>query len=121
MSDILFNASSLPVSKSLHSLLSKSLIEKLAEEEHIATSTYLLFNLRDSSYSAEAGGFHPVEIAIAQSSDGRWNIEYTTDSAKNVNCLYAHRSRDCRHQISDRAYLWALPFGLALPLTYSPF
>ncbi|NMU24873.1 DUF2787 family protein, partial [Vibrio parahaemolyticus] len=63
MSDILFNVSSLPGSKSLHSLLSRILIEKLDEEEHIATSTYLVFNFRDSSYSAEAGGFHPVEIA----------------------------------------------------------
>ncbi|OQK50270.1 hypothetical protein XM75_c11847 [Vibrio vulnificus] len=81
MSDILFNTSSLPVSTSLHSLLSKSLIEKLADEEHIATSTYLVFNFRDSSYNAEDGGFHPVEIALGQSRDGRWNIEYITDFA----------------------------------------
>ncbi|MCU8462402.1 DUF2787 domain-containing protein [Vibrio vulnificus] len=81
MSDILFNASTLPVSKSLHSLLSRNLIDKLTEEEHIATSTYLVFNFRDSSYNAEDGGFHPVEIALGQSGDGRWNIEYITDFA----------------------------------------
>ena len=103
MSDILFNASTLPVSKSLHSLLSRNLIDKLAEEEHITTSTYLVFNFRDSSYSAEAGGFHPVEIAIAQSSDGRWNIEYTTDFAF-VGSVYPELERCLDFDFRDQSF-----------------
>ena len=103
MSDIIFNASSLPVSKSLHSLLTKSLIDKLAEEDHIATSTYLVFNYRDSSYSAEAGGFHPVEIAIAQSSDGRRNIEYATDFAY-VGRVYPELERCLDFDFRDQSF-----------------
>ncbi|WP_029827423.1 DUF2787 domain-containing protein, partial [Vibrio parahaemolyticus] len=42
---------------------------------------YLVFNFRDKSYSAEEGGFHPVEMAICQTSTGEWSIEYITDFA----------------------------------------
>lgn len=111
MSDILFNASSLPVSKSLHSLLSRILIEKLDEEERIATNTYLVFNFRDSSYNAEAGGFHPVEIAIAQSSDGRWNIEYATDFAY-VGSAYPELERCLDFVFRDQSF-YAQPSGWA--------
>ncbi|EGR0635224.1 TPA: DUF2787 domain-containing protein [Vibrio vulnificus] len=103
MSDILFNASSLPVSKSLHALLSRILIEKLDEEKHIATSTYLVFNFLDSSYSAEAGGFHPVEIAITQSRDGRWNIEYATDFAY-VGSAYPELERCLDFDFRDQSF-----------------
>lgn len=38
----------------------------------------LTFNFRDSSYSAESGGWHPVEIRIEQES-GQWHFNYITD------------------------------------------
>ncbi|WP_158133147.1 DUF2787 domain-containing protein [Vibrio navarrensis] len=81
MSDILFNPSSLPIAKTLHSLLDKTLAEHQAQDEALATSQSVVMNFRDSSYNAEDGGFHPVEIALGLSSDGRWNIEYITDFA----------------------------------------
>ncbi len=76
MSDILFNPSSLPIAKSLHALLGKTLAARQAQDETLATSQSVVMNFRDSSYNAEDGGFHPVEIALGQSGDDRWNIEY---------------------------------------------
>ncbi|MCG9683451.1 DUF2787 domain-containing protein [Vibrio sp. Isolate23] len=81
MSKLTFTASSLPVSKQLHTLLSEQLTAYLLSNETLTTSRYLVFNFRDKSYSADEGGFHPVEIAICQTSTGEWGIEYITDFA----------------------------------------
>ncbi len=67
----------LPVSKKLHKLLSEQLTAHLLSNEALTTSRYLVFNFRDKSYSADEGGFHPVEMAICQTSTG----EYITDFA----------------------------------------
>lgn len=63
MSDILFNPSSLPIAKTLHVLLGKTLAGHQAQDEALATSQSVVMNFRDSSYNADDGGFHPVEIA----------------------------------------------------------
>lgn len=81
MSKLTFTASSLPVSKKLHKLLSEQLTAHLLSSEALTTSRYLVFNFRDKSYSADEGGFHPVEMAICQTSTGEWSIEYITDFA----------------------------------------
>ncbi|EGR3956223.1 DUF2787 domain-containing protein, partial [Vibrio cholerae] len=81
MSKLTFTASSLPVSKKLHKLLSEQLTAHLLSNEALTSSRYLVFNFRDKSYSAEEGGFHPVEMAICQTSTGEWSIEYITDFA----------------------------------------
>lgn len=81
MSKLIFTASTLPVSKKLHKLLSKQLTAQMLSNEALTTSRYLVFNFRDKSYSAEEGGFHPVEIAICHTSAGEWSIEYITDFA----------------------------------------
>ncbi|MBF4277000.1 DUF2787 domain-containing protein [Vibrio anguillarum] len=81
MSKLTFTASSLPVSKKLHTLLSERLTAHLLSNEALTTSRYLVFNFRDKSYSADEGGFHPVEMAICQTSTGEWSIEYITDFA----------------------------------------
>ncbi|HAS6087175.1 TPA: DUF2787 domain-containing protein [Vibrio vulnificus] len=54
--------------------------------DHISTKandsvTAITLNFRDTSYSAEAGGFHPVEIAMQKDSAQRWSILYITDFA----------------------------------------
>ncbi|MBF4427280.1 DUF2787 family protein, partial [Vibrio anguillarum] len=64
MSKLTFTASLLPVSKQLHTLLSEHFNAHLLNSETLTTSRYLVFNFRDNSYSAEEGGFHPVEMAI---------------------------------------------------------
>ena len=81
MSKLTFTASSLPVSKKLHKLLSEQFTVHLLSNEALTTSRYLVFNFRDKSYSAEEGGFHPVEIAICHTSTGDRSIEYITDFA----------------------------------------
>ncbi|ENY7809763.1 DUF2787 domain-containing protein [Vibrio parahaemolyticus] len=81
MSKLTFTASTLPVSNTLHTLLSEQLTVHLLSNETLSTSRYLVFNFRDKSYSAEEGGFHPVEMAICQTSTGEWSIEYITDFA----------------------------------------
>ncbi|HFG1973834.1 TPA: DUF2787 domain-containing protein [Vibrio cholerae] len=81
MSNILFKPTHLPISKPFHALLANILSEHQAKSEVQVTSKEVVMNFRDSSYSAEDGGFHPVEIALSQSSDGQWSIEYITDFA----------------------------------------
>ena len=81
MSKLTFTTSSLPVSKKLHKLLSEQLTTHLLINEALTTSRYLVFNFRDKNYSADEGGFHPVEMAICQNSTGEWSIEYITDFA----------------------------------------
>ncbi|MBF4248921.1 DUF2787 domain-containing protein, partial [Vibrio anguillarum] len=76
MSNILFKPTYLPISTPFHALLANILSEHQAKSEVQATSKEVVMNFRDSSYSAEDGGFHPVEIALSQSSDGQWSIEY---------------------------------------------
>ncbi|WP_318496163.1 DUF2787 domain-containing protein [Photobacterium leiognathi] len=54
--------------------------------QHIATqhdlpttsTSALTFNFRDTGYSAESGGWHPVEIRIEQE-NGQWHFSYITD------------------------------------------
>ncbi|WP_333002864.1 DUF2787 domain-containing protein [Vibrio coralliilyticus] len=81
MSKLTFTVSMLPISSTLHTLLSEQLTVHLLSNEALTTSRYLVFNFRDKSYSAEEGGFHPVEIAICHTSTGEWSIEYITDFA----------------------------------------
>ncbi|ELZ1261644.1 DUF2787 domain-containing protein [Vibrio fluvialis] len=40
----------------------------------------VVFNFRDSSYSSENGGFHPVEIRLVRCND-QWIFDYITDFA----------------------------------------
>ena len=57
-------------------------LNKLATESGKATSVTnaLTFNFRDKSYSAESGGWHPVEIRIVRLYD-QWIFDYITDFA----------------------------------------
>lgn len=65
---------SVPVSEQLTSYLSE-----LADERKIAESNQAItFNFRDTTYSAEAGGYHPVEIRIERQG-GTWQFNYLTD------------------------------------------
>ncbi|MUJ20328.1 DUF2787 family protein [Aliivibrio fischeri] len=44
-------------------------ITKIKETQSINTGEYVVFNYRDKNYSADNGGFHPVEIAVQMSKD----------------------------------------------------
>ena len=64
--------------------LSKKLIDQLRSVLHqhkeILASDYITINFRDKSYSAENGGYHPVEIGLQkEGSSSSWIILYITD------------------------------------------
>ncbi len=64
----------LPVSQRLLQIL-----DKVADKSGkiTASTTALTFNFWDKSYSAETGGWHPVEIRISKEND-LWDFEYIT-------------------------------------------
>jgi hypothetical protein len=41
-------------------------------------TTGIIFNFRDDDYSADRGGFHPVEIRLSKQNE-QWQFEYITD------------------------------------------
>lgn len=73
--------------------------------DHINTKandsvTAITLNFRDTSYSAEAGGFHPVEIAMQKDRAQRWSILYITDFAYMGN-YYPELERSVDFDISN--------------------
>ncbi|PMM99214.1 hypothetical protein BCT40_06465 [Vibrio lentus] len=103
MSTLKLHPASLPISDKLQALLNNNFQRQLANNESIARTTYLVFNFRDSSYSSEAGGFHPVEIAVAQTCSGQWNLEYITDFAY-VGNVYPELARCLDFDFRDQAF-----------------
>jgi hypothetical protein len=59
----------------LYSLLNTELA-KLTEPQ--SNSTGITINFRDEDYSADKGGFHPVEMRLRKHK-GLWQFEYITD------------------------------------------
>lgn len=72
----LFNKCPLSISPRLQTVLIDHINTKATD-----SSTAITLNFRDTSYSADAGGFHPVEIAMQKDSEQRWSILYITDFA----------------------------------------
>ena len=60
--------------------VSKRLANAIAEllTQYEVTGDSVTINFRDQNYSAEDGGFHPVEIRLEQRSDD-WHFCYITD------------------------------------------
>ena len=74
--DIKFNQGTIKISNRLFVVL-KQAVKRQAVNDEVSQLT---FNYRDTSYSSETGGYHPVEIALKKdSSSDRWNILYITD------------------------------------------
>lgn len=65
----------LPVTSNLQQKL-----QHIATQHNLPTTSTsaLTFNFRDTGYSAENGGWHPVEIRIEQE-NGQWHFSYITD------------------------------------------
>ncbi|WP_318463502.1 DUF2787 domain-containing protein [Photobacterium leiognathi] len=55
-------------------------LQHIATQHNLPTTSTsaLTFNFRDTGYSAESGGWHPVEIRIEQEND-QWHFIYITD------------------------------------------
>ena len=54
-----------------------AIIDKEIEACDVDTSDGVILNFRDPDYSAESGGYHPVEICV----DAQGRIQYITDFA----------------------------------------
>lgn len=72
----LFNKCPLSISPQLQTVLIDHINTKAND-----SVTAITLSFRDTSYSAEAGGFHPVEIAMQKDSAECWSILYITDFA----------------------------------------
>jgi len=66
------------VPEALYSILNSELSKVTAPQEDI---TGITINFRDPDYSADDGGFHPVEIRVIKFTNGstHWDFEYITD------------------------------------------
>ena len=80
---------SVPVSKSFIELLTSSLMKNNAITDGVDESNQsdvtvnvnsITFNFRSPDYSAEHGGYYPVEISIERR-DNTWQLSYITDFA----------------------------------------
>ena len=78
MSILHFTPSLLSVSDKLHALINKQLQTSIVATT--PNSETLSINFRDRSYSAEEGGYHPVEIGL-KIENNMLNILYITDFA----------------------------------------
>lgn len=72
-----FHRCVLPISDAFY----EAIIEQVQKATTDDVPRSLTLNYRDTSYSSEAGGYHPVEISITQGSDDKWHINYITDFA----------------------------------------
>ncbi|MDH5938669.1 DUF2787 domain-containing protein [Vibrio splendidus] len=73
-----FNKTALPISQALLDTLNKALNEyaALAEGRHI-------IHFSNKHYSAEHGGYHPVEITLKKDINNKYTILYITDFSFN--------------------------------------
>lgn len=70
-----------PVSEKLKTLLQREVEAFWQQNPAKSGSESLTINLRDTSYSAESGGYHPVEIMILKRKESQYVIQYLTDFA----------------------------------------
>ncbi|NOI25378.1 DUF2787 family protein [Vibrio mediterranei] len=70
-----------PISQKLKSLL-KSKVEAFWEQNTTKMDCEsLTINFRDTAYSADAGGYQPVEIMLLKEKPNQYQIQYITDFA----------------------------------------
>jgi hypothetical protein len=74
--DIKFNPAAIKISAKLMAALKRLIKERCTD----VSISHITINYRDSEYSCEGGGYHPVEISFQKdASTERWNILYITD------------------------------------------
>lgn len=76
------------------------LIQQEVDKSDIDTSSGVTINFRDPDYSAESGGYHPVEIAV----DGNGRILYVTDFAYYGSDPYAELDKEIDFDLSYRVF-----------------
>lgn len=74
-----FALSVIPVSEKMHRAISNT----VSNSKQDTNQSALTINFRDSSYDAERGGYHPVEIRVQRDDVPQWHLCYITDFAFN--------------------------------------
>jgi hypothetical protein len=85
----------LPVSDAL-----VAIIQQEHDKAEIDCSSGFTLNFRDPDYSAESGGYHPVEIAV----DGNGRIQYITDFAYYGSGPYAELDKEIDFDFSYNVF-----------------
>ncbi len=67
-----------PVNQSLVAILQQHITEAVSNTNDAAGLDAITLNFRDPDYSAESGGYHPVEIRLTYR-QGQWHLSYITD------------------------------------------
>lgn len=97
--------------------LSKPMLQVLAEHLKLAlvneAKSRVTINFRDSSYSAEAGGYHPVEICLEQQGDD-WQLLYITDFAY---CGGIYPELEVELDFNCESGLFSMAYQAPVPLT----
>ena len=75
---------------SISNRLISILTQEIERHSEVDTSSGCVLNFRDPDYSAESGGFHPVEIYI----DEQGRIQYLTDFAYVGDGHYAELAKE---------------------------
>lgn len=89
-----------PVSQKLKSLL-KSKIETFWKQSPTKRECEsLTINFRDTTYSADAGGYHPVEIMLLKEQESQYQIQYLTDFAY-MGSVYPELERNVDFDIAN--------------------
>lgn len=101
----------LPVTVTLVGILRKTLEAHLNEQG----SNGVTLNYRDPDYSAEQGGYHPVEIRLEQTgSSSGWRLVYLTDFAF-FGRVYPELERELDFNLSNgtgyQAYMGEYPIN----------
>ena len=74
--DINIQGLALPVSQRLVDIFNQQLVDTLLPTHQLLGITVCF---KDSTYSSDSGGYHPVEIGVSNDDEGNWRFEYITD------------------------------------------
>ncbi|CAK2300288.1 DUF2787 domain-containing protein [Vibrio crassostreae] len=89
-----------PVSQKLKSLLKSKMETFWKQNPTKKDCESLTINFRDTTYSAEAGGYHPVEIMLLKENESQYQIQYLTDFAYQGN-VYPELERNVDFDIAN--------------------
>ncbi|MEA2011751.1 MAG: DUF2787 family protein [Verrucomicrobiota bacterium] len=90
--------------------LSKLLLKELPEEKNNSPWRLAVLNFRDSSYSPQTGGYHPVEIAVTD----KGVINYITDFSYRGTAGYEELAKEIDFDFSCGEFQM---FGKVMPIT----
>ena len=77
-----------------------SILEKAIADSKVDASSGVILNFRDSNYSPETGGYHPVEVMILENG----NIGYITDFAYFGSAPYHELGKELDFDFSNKVF-----------------